>query len=46
MLDPPEPIQPSANDAVRRIALGWPTPIHIGIGRCTGLSGIVAPSNW
>src|SRR5260370_41999581 len=30
LVDPPEPIQPSASRAVRRTASGWPTPIQIG----------------
>src|SRR5258708_38514940 len=32
MLDPPEPIQPSASAAARRTASGWPAPIHKGGG--------------
>src|SRR5258708_30246548 len=32
IVDPPEPIQPSAIAAVRRMAFGWPTPIQIGGG--------------
>ena len=45
--EPPEPIQPSAMPAVRRTALGWPTPIHSGMcGFCTGLGFIVTPSKW
>src|SRR6516162_134104 len=40
MLEPPDPIQPSASLAERRTALGWPTPIQIGIGCCTGLGDI------
>ncbi len=40
MLEPPEPIQPSASLAERRTALGWPTPIQIGIGFCTGFGDI------
>ena len=45
MLDPPDPIQPSAIDAARRTAFGWPTPIQIGSGGCTGLGDIVPPSS-
>jgi hypothetical protein len=45
MLEPPEPIHPSASDAARRTASGCPTPIHIGSGVCTGFSGMVPPSN-
>ena len=44
MLEPPDPIQPSAIDAARRIASGWPTPIQIGSGFCTGFGDIVSSS--
>ena len=47
MLDPPEPIQPSASEAVRRSASGWPTPIHRGgRGLRTGRVASLTFSTW
>jgi hypothetical protein len=46
VLEPPEPIQPSAMVAARRNASGWPPPNQIGgCGFCTGLGAMVPPSS-
>jgi hypothetical protein len=46
VLEPPEPIHPSATVAARRTASGWSPPNQIGgCGFCSGFRTMVPPSS-